>query len=316
MLENKVTKNPRSGLNLKVPAWLQVPFRLGWRENYDLLLLLGLALGLPGLVVLPVPLVRVPLGLAIVLLAPGYALVAAVLPRRHFDLVSQLAASFGLSIAAIAVLALLLNSLSWGIQEWSIVISLSLWIGLFSGAALIQRSFLAAQNSTPLNSEQAVNSSPLAWWRDLAGRARLGYLVGTVLLVGVLGYGLVTMVVLPAPAEKLTEFYAVGTDGLAQDYTRELVVNEEAELKLGIVNREGAIGSYRIEVRSANKMAGSSDTFSMNSWSKLEYSLRYGLDKAGDNQKVDILLYYNNQPVPYRQLRLWLNVREKAAYLT
>src|SRR5437867_3448634 len=101
---------------VKPTTYAQTPARRALRtpalwEIYDLLLLGALAPLLPALLLLPVPLLRVPLGLAAVLLAPGYALVAAVFPE-HDDLDGGMRAglSFGLSVAVLPLLALLLDA--------------------------------------------------------------------------------------------------------------------------------------------------------------------------------------------------------------
>src|SRR4029453_5369256 len=97
------------------------------RSIYDLLLLAGLPLYLPVLLLFPVPLLQVPLGLLGALLAPGYALTVALFPRRdQIDGLARAALSFGLSVAVLPVLALVLNALPWGIRPWPIALSLLL----------------------------------------------------------------------------------------------------------------------------------------------------------------------------------------------
>ena len=109
-------------------------------NNYDLLLITLLALLLPVVVQLSLPWVRVPFGLVMVLLVPGYALLQAIFnPEVAPDWISRLAISFGLSLTAVALLVLILNLLPQGINLWSITISISLWVILFSAIAVIRR---------------------------------------------------------------------------------------------------------------------------------------------------------------------------------
>src|SRR5262245_7754508 len=98
------------------------------QHSYDLVLLAGFALLLPVLVLLPIPVIRIPFGLIAVLLAPGYALLSALFPRKdHFDGSARIGLSFGLSVPVIPVLALLLSWLPWGIRPWPITIALTVW---------------------------------------------------------------------------------------------------------------------------------------------------------------------------------------------
>src|SRR6266545_8025742 len=100
----------------------------------DLLLIVDLAILLPILVLLPLSWLRVPLGLALVLFAPGYVLTEAIFPRRHeIGGVTRAALSFGLSAVTLPLLALVLSALPWGIRPWPMVLSLSLWVVLLCG---------------------------------------------------------------------------------------------------------------------------------------------------------------------------------------
>ena len=49
--------------------------------------------------------------------------------------------------------------------------------------------------------------------------------------------------------EPFTEFYILDMNGKAEDYPDEMVVGEEAELLVGIVNREYKTMAYRVEVQ-------------------------------------------------------------------
>jgi len=120
----------------------RMPTLLNW---YDLLLLFGLGVLLPFLPGLPVQpgvivVLRVIVGVPALLVAPGFALVAALFPGRgDLDGQSRAALSFGLSIAAIAVLAAALGLGPWGIRPLPIALALSLWIAVFGGVAIVRR---------------------------------------------------------------------------------------------------------------------------------------------------------------------------------
>jgi uncharacterized membrane protein len=277
------------------------------RDSYDLLLLVGLVLLLPGLFLLPIPLLRVPLGLVAVLFAPGYALVAALFPRRDdLDGVARAALSFGLSVAVLPVIALVLNALTWGIRPWPIALSLSLWILLLCSTALWRRRALAS--SGPVYMPPAIDG--LGWWRGLSSRVRAYYIIGGLALAAVLIAGTVALL-LPDPTARTTEFYVLGPKGIAENYPREVAPGQEMQVQLGISNREGTRARYRVEVRAEGQLLAQLGPIALEDGATWEAALRYALARAGDDQRIDILLFYNDHPTPYRQLRLWVNVRSK-----
>src|SRR5271157_1961330 len=96
----------------------------------------------PPLSALPV---RIPLGLLMVLFLPGYALIAALFPRKDdLDGIERLALSFGLSIAVVPLIGLGLNYTPWGIHLDSIVVCLTIFTVACSYIANQRRHELAA----------------------------------------------------------------------------------------------------------------------------------------------------------------------------
>ncbi len=271
-------------------------------ENYDVLaLLLGAAL-LPWLMLLDFPLIRVPLGLGLVLFAPGYALTQAVFTRQDkLDKIAVVSISFGLSLASLPLLVLIINMLPWGIRPWPMALSLSVWLMVLSGIAALRRWWDSSLETVP------VITAP-GWWQSQSIKARLGYVVGGFLIVAFLTAGAI-VVLSPAPGEKLTEFYAVGAQNLAEGYPREVAIGQPMQVQFGLVNQEGKATNYRIEIRSGGKLLTQTDPIRLESGAKWEQPLRYQLDKAGDNQLVEVMLFSEQKSEPYRRLRLWVNVR-------
>ena len=80
------------------------------------------------------------LGLVFALFSPGYALVAAVFPRRHdLDIVRCLALSFGLSIVVVPFIGVFFNYTRWGINLYSILLSLLAFIIVAAAVAWYRR---------------------------------------------------------------------------------------------------------------------------------------------------------------------------------
>ena len=312
-LDNQITEIPaaKGKHTPATPPNLRLKQALAMRRSYDLWILFGLALLLPGLVLLPVPFLRIPLGLVAVLLAPGYALVEATFPKRaDLDGVARLGLSFGLSIAVLPLLALLLDNLPWGIRLWPMTISLALWILLVGAVAAWRRSRVSSAEAV-----FAPNfANPLRDWAKLSQRTKWLSLVAGLLVVGIVTWGVIILVS-PNPADRLTEFYALGAQGQAQDYPREVAPDQPMQVTLGIVNREAITARYRIEVRAVtgDKLLAQAGSVTLADGQKWEQPIQYSLSQAGDNQEINILLFYNDSPTPYRQLHLWVNVQAKPA---
>ncbi len=273
---------------------------------YDLALLASLALALPALVLLPLPLLRVPLGLALVLIAPGYTFTSAIF-ARHDDLdgVTRLALSFGLSVAVLPLLALALDLSPWGIRLWPMTLALASWIGVWSGIAALRRSMLVRKNAAMLPPPLAVRSR----WSALTRRQRLGYTASTLGGIGLLLWIIVVLPVLTARTTT-TEFYVLGSEGLAEAYPHAVGVGSQMQVQIGIQNHEGVPVTYRIEVYSGTTQLTRIDGIRVAAEANWEQPLRYTLTQAGDDQRIDILLFREPETTPYRRLQLWVNVQE------
>jgi len=110
--------------------------------------------------------------------------------------------------------------------------------------------------------------------------------------------------------EKFTEFYVLGSEGKAADYPSELRLEEQGSVVVGIINREGEIVSYRLKVKVGGVSDGEMEPLTLAHDEKWEEIVSFTPDRVGDNQKVEFLLYKNEEIEPYRQLQLLLDVKE------
>jgi len=269
------------------------------------LLLLGLiAAGVQGLPA-PLPMLRLLLGLAFVLFVPGYTLQAALFPRAgDLDGPERLALSFGLSIAVIPPIALVLDKLPWGLRPWPIVAAEGLFIGVCSVIAWARRRRLPEDERFVLTVEVDVKG----WWaaQDRTNRVLYGILAGAFLTAAV---SAIAIIVLPKPGEHFTEFYILGPEGLAENYPREAVVGEPLTVTVGAVNREGVPAEYRVEVVNGNHLVGRAGPVQLEPGEIDERAVVFVPAEVGDDVKVMFLLYRDEGVEPYRSLRLWLKVK-------
>jgi uncharacterized membrane protein len=284
-------------------------------KTYDLVLLAGVALLFPILMLLPnstgTALLRVPIGLALVLLAPGYAFMEVLFPHRaDLDEVARIAISFGLSAVTLPVLALVLNALPWGLQPWPMTLALSVWIALLCAVAVGRRWALARSVAIAASPATEPHSRP----RGLGGWARARYVVGALATLSVL-IAVTSILIATGAQAQPTEFYVLGTHGQAQDYPRRAAPGDQLTATIGIVNRERNEHVYRVEVwasdphrpdrRALIEQAG---PIVLAAEQRLEQPIVWRMPWTGDGQTVEFLLFMGDNPTPYRQLSLSLDV--------
>jgi len=81
----------------------------------------------------PLKTLRIILGLPFILFFPGYTLICALFPKRtQLDTIERVALSFGLSIAVVPLIGLILNYTPWGIRLYPILVSLTGFIVVMS----------------------------------------------------------------------------------------------------------------------------------------------------------------------------------------
>jgi uncharacterized membrane protein len=91
--------------------------------------------------------VRIILGLPLVLFLPGYALIAALFPRKDdLDGIERVALSFGLSIAVVPLLGLALNYTPFGIRLSPILTVLSVFTISLAMGAYARRSMIPEED--------------------------------------------------------------------------------------------------------------------------------------------------------------------------
>lgn len=282
------------------------------RNEFIPILIVGLILialiaadveGLPA----SLPMLRLVLGLGFVLLVPGYALQAALFPRRDdLDGTERLALSFGLSIAVIPPIILLLDMLPWGIRLWPIVLSEMLFITFCSTVALHRRGQLPYSDRVSLELEIDLRG----WWATQDQTQRL--LLGTVGLA-LMGMAIATTAIVwtPSPDERLTEFYILGSEGLAETYPRQVVAGQPLSVIMGIANHEGTAAEYQVEIRCGGDLIGQVGPIDLEAGESEERPLTFVPRQTGTNVKVEFLLFRDSGLQPYRALHLWLDVTEE-----
>ncbi|OPX87360.1 MAG: hypothetical protein A4E54_01716 [Pelotomaculum sp. PtaB.Bin117] len=248
---------------------------------------------------------RFALGLIFVLFSPGYALIAALFPARdELDVIERVALSFGLSIAVVPLLGLILNYTPWGIRLYSILLTLLVFTILLFVIAIYRRNKLSVEKRFVVS----FNADTIKW-SNLSRLDRILSLALAGTIIFTLG-GLHYIAAAPKVSAKCTEFYILGPGGEAEGYPHALKTGEEKEVILGIVNHECRPVSYAAEVRMDGYVKARLGPFVLNHGEKKEESVKLSVYEPHENLKVEFLLFKDGESEPYRFLHLLVNENE------
>jgi len=246
---------------------------------------------------------RIILGVPFLLFFPGYALLAALFPRRtDWKGIELLALGFGLSLVVVACIGFILNYTRWGVQLYPVLISIA--------AFILIASIIAWARRRRLNEEEKPTVSFHLNWQPWQGQSGIDKMLSIVLIMVVLGTaGSIGYVVAgPGVEEQFTEFYLLGAEGRIADYPDNLILGEEATVIVVVVNHEREDMNYGLEVTIDGNRYGKIEQIALVPEEKWEQEVSFVPVRAGERQKVEFVLYKNDEP--YRRLFLRIDVRE------
>lgn len=97
---------------------------------------------------------------------------------------------------------------------------------------------------------------------------------------------------------------------VTEDYPDRAVVGTETEVLVTIINQEHETVNYRIQVKINDVEDSDIGPLQLEHQEKWEGTVRFSMNKAGDNQLVEFLLYRDDESEPYLEpLHLWIDVR-------
>jgi uncharacterized membrane protein len=268
-------------------------------------------------------LLRLPMALAYVLFLPGYCLTIALFPcQDDIGGHERLALSLGLSATWVPFLAYLVDKLPWGLQLWPIALGQLFAIILFAGFAIWRRSRVSVDRAYVPRRWQLI-----PWWSSLSEAQKRISLIALMIVSLTLLSG-VWIWLVPGPADEITEFYILGEGGLAESYPREAKVGEPVSVTMGLANRERKSLTYFLQIwvvdplSSRSQMIREAGPFAVDANQSLEEPIQWIMPWTGKDQIVYFNLYGGadpgtrqmagtsfETPEPYRQLRLWLDVK-------
>jgi len=279
---------------------------------------------------------RVLFALPMILFLPGYVLIAALFPgKEDLDGIERLALSFGLSIAIVPLIGLVLNYTPWGIRLDPIVISLVIFTAAMILIAQYRRSLLPPDRRFTVPFRQMLAGARAGLFEP--GQSPVDKALSIILIIAIVAAVATTIyvIVVPKEGEKFTEFYILGPGGKAADYPTRFPAGEQQSLVIGIVNHEYRNVTYTVETILLNMTFDpATNTSSINAYQPLdtftativhnetrEFPYNFTVNDR-DFNRLQFLLF--NESVPsagitgqdrinasYRDLHLWVTVRPR-----
>jgi uncharacterized membrane protein len=285
------------------------------RQSPDIWFLLSTGILLTPLFYVPSPVVRIPLGIILVLFVPGFATVSALFRYgKRISIITVVGISIGLSIATVPFLALFLHLLSVEIRPLSIALSLSIWILMWAVVGLMRRDVRVGHDLQ--RQESLTRRSIFSGIRSVRPSLGTSLLATVLVLVVVLGYSVVSAT---TGHDIDTEFYVLGSDGQAQEYPRNISVDQLVLSQLGITNGDEGSRNYYVHVSTsdfANPEQSTSLTtvgpITVEKFSTAEPTILWSLNEPGSDKAVRFDLYRSGDAVPYRELVFFVNVTTPA----
>lgn len=249
--------------------------------------------------------IRTILGVPMVLFIPGYVLVSALFPKKdELETVPRIALSFGLSIAIIPLLGLLLNITS-GIRLVPILLALCAYTISLAIAAAYIREKLPEKERFSVSFDRLYEIVNGISSNSRTDRFLTVFLIFCLVLAMIITY---SVIVTPRVGERFTEFYILDPSRKSDNYPLDLKNNSVAEITAGVVNHEYTSVNYTVQVKMVDSVL-SNISLRLGHNETWEKNISFVPVKEGTDMKLEFLLFKeDNFTAPYRDLHLWVNV--------
>lgn len=286
----------------------------------DLLLVAGLVILTDIFVLVPIlsgSFLRTALGLLLVLFLPGYALTGALLPaKKDMDGIERALLSLGLSIAVVPLMGLGMNYTDWGIREVPVLTGLSVFTLLMCGAAYYRRIKLPEAEAFKISIGTTISTLKAEFLEETGSRADKALAVLLVMSILASIGSLAYVIGNPRDGEAFTEFYILGPDRTAENYSTEYTPGDSGTVVVGITNHERRTVDYTMEVRLENRslpLPEDQKYISLDHNVTWEEPVTITPPVEGKNMKLEFLLFNETEKsVPYRNVHLWINVTKES----
>jgi uncharacterized membrane protein len=250
-------------------------------------------------------------GLVFIFIVPSYALIAALFPEQNrISGFERMMLVLGTGFPVISLICLGLDVSRWGVQLNSIALSASILTFFCVMAAAVRRRSLPLEERFFIRFERAARLKEIIFPRS---EGRLDKTLSVILVVSIVAAASVFTfaIVSPKQGERLTEFYLLGLNGQAGNYSTEYHLGEQEPTTVGIINHEYRTETYKL-VAKLNDSNQSTTLYSQEVTladnQSLVKQIEIKPDRIGNDMKLEFLLYLDNSSEPYRETHLWINV--------
>jgi uncharacterized membrane protein len=247
---------------------------------------------------------RIILSIIFLLFSPGYTFLAAVFPSNSsMGPVERIALSFGVSLAMIPVIGLLLH-FSWLHLELNpVLITTAVLIFIMSAIAWYRDIRLAPENRLSIRFPKFI---PIYLKLKKLDKALTIILVAFLLIfIGVLAFA----VAVPDKGEDFTEFYILDAQGTTIDYPEKISYGDSISLIVGVISHEEEDTNYRVEIENNGKLISTLETGSLIQNEKWEEQATFQPPEPGNGQKMEFWLYRQNEVKPYNRNPLSITIQ-------
>ena len=245
----------------------------------------------------------------IVLFIPGYVLIAAIFPKKDgLQDIERLALSFGLSVALVSLLGMLLK-LVFGTGLLHLLLILCLSTIIMSVLATYRRRKLPPEERFYVNFHRLQErlKEELDLPKSKIDMIITGILIFSIVLAISMLYFVITV---PKIGEKFTEFYILGPEGKADNYPSSFQYNYPANILIGVVNHEYVSVNYTVRIALDNDTLTDRLLFLEHN-ATWENNVSFVPDKYGTDMKLKFFLFKeDNFTAPYRELYMWITVNK------
>jgi len=188
--------------------------------------------------------IRMIIGLPFLLFIPGYILIFVLFPTKKtnkgINVLERISLSFGLSLAIVTLIGLALNYTPQGIRLGPILLSIFFFI-LSIGSIGVYRW------SKTTHDERYIISIHISFpqSKHTLDKALLLLLITSILIATA---SFIYIGITPPTAEKFTEFYLLGPEGKAEQYSQNISLGENVQGIIGIGNHEYRTVNYTVEI--------------------------------------------------------------------
>jgi uncharacterized membrane protein len=206
----------------------------------------------------------------------------------------------GFNVVIIALLALILDPLPWGLRTWPLAIGLATSTLLACLVTIWRRRKLDQR----LFSQKSFSFKD--WWLG-ESRRQQALFVFIITIIGLASITTLTALIYPQPQASVTEFYIVSPHNVAELYPLHIQPGQSAAIKLGIINREKRTMHFVIQIRINGELTQSSNSLILVDGQSWESEMSISLPDSPGSYYVELWLLREGESVPYR--KLLMNVR-------